>query len=228
MHEPHQHVSPITNWKQLVIVVALAFIVPIAVIILLTQYVTDSPVPANENDSAVLNRIKPVGEGSARRPQVRARRKMAPARRRRRPLPSPRQRRLPPLRPLRAGKVGWQEDLRRGVFGLPRRRRCRRTQIRRQGRMGAASEGRHRHAVRQRDQRQGRDARQGRQPLARRCGRESGGRLHGRRRQVETGESGFSRRPRPARAPRRRHPSRRARHRAPRRAATGNPPSRRR
>ena len=62
MHEPHQHVSPITNWKQLVVVVALAFIVPIAVIILLTQYVTDAPVQPNENDSAVLNRIKPVGE----------------------------------------------------------------------------------------------------------------------------------------------------------------------
>jgi cytochrome c5 len=62
MHEPKQHVSPITNWKQLVVVVALAFIVPIAVIILLTQYVTDAPVQANENDSAVLNRIKPVGE----------------------------------------------------------------------------------------------------------------------------------------------------------------------
>jgi len=62
MHEPHQHVSPITNWKQLVVVVALAFIVPIAVIILLTQYVTDAPVQPNENDGAVLNRIKPVGE----------------------------------------------------------------------------------------------------------------------------------------------------------------------
>jgi len=62
MHEPHQHVSPITNWKQLVVVVALAFIVPIAVIILLTQYVTDAPVQANENDGAVLNRIRPVGE----------------------------------------------------------------------------------------------------------------------------------------------------------------------
>ena len=62
MHEPKQHVSPITNWKQLVVVVALAFIVPIAVIILLTQYVTDAPVQANENDSAVLNRIKPVGK----------------------------------------------------------------------------------------------------------------------------------------------------------------------
>src|SRR5438552_8526723 len=62
MHEPQQHISPITNWKQLVVVVALAFIVPIAVIILLTQYVTDAPVQPNENDSAVLNRIKPVGE----------------------------------------------------------------------------------------------------------------------------------------------------------------------
>ena len=42
---PH-HVSPIKNWKQLVVVVALAFIVPIAVIILLSQYVTDVSVRA--------------------------------------------------------------------------------------------------------------------------------------------------------------------------------------
>jgi cytochrome c5 len=61
MHEPDQHVSPIKNWKQLVVVVALAFIVPIAVIILLSQIVTDHPVDPGTNDSAVLNRIKPVG-----------------------------------------------------------------------------------------------------------------------------------------------------------------------
>ena len=62
MHEPDQHVSPIKNWKQLVVVVALAFIVPITVIILLSQFVTDHPVDAGQDDSAVLNRIKPVGD----------------------------------------------------------------------------------------------------------------------------------------------------------------------
>ena len=29
MQEPDQHVSPIKNWKQLVVVVVLAFVVPI-------------------------------------------------------------------------------------------------------------------------------------------------------------------------------------------------------
>ena len=61
MHEPDQHVSPIKNWKQLVVVVVLAFVVPIAVIILLSQYLTGSPKGGND-DSAVLGRIKPVGE----------------------------------------------------------------------------------------------------------------------------------------------------------------------
>ena len=59
MQGPTPHVSPIKNWKQLVVVVVLAFVVPIAVIILLSQYVTDVSVPASED---VLNRIKPVGE----------------------------------------------------------------------------------------------------------------------------------------------------------------------
>ncbi len=62
MHEPDQHVSPIKNWKQLVVVVALAFIVPIAVIIILAQYVTGIAVAPSENESAVLSRIKPIGE----------------------------------------------------------------------------------------------------------------------------------------------------------------------
>jgi cytochrome c5 len=61
MREVPHHDSPIKNWKQLAVVVALAFIVPIAVIVLLTQYVTDAPVVPSESD-AVLNRIKPVGE----------------------------------------------------------------------------------------------------------------------------------------------------------------------
>src|SRR5512134_3350851 len=62
MHEPDQHVSPIKNWKQLVVVVVLAFVVPIAIIVLLTQYVTNAPKGAAEDESAVLSRIKPVGE----------------------------------------------------------------------------------------------------------------------------------------------------------------------
>ena len=58
MQGPH-HVSPIKNWKQLVVVIVLAFAVPIAVIGLLAQYVTDVSNPA---DVDVLSRIKPVGE----------------------------------------------------------------------------------------------------------------------------------------------------------------------
>ena len=62
MHEPDQHVSPIKNWKQLVVVVVLAFIVPIIIIVIISQYVTGHPKGATEDDSAVLNRIKPVGD----------------------------------------------------------------------------------------------------------------------------------------------------------------------
>ncbi len=62
MQEPDQHASPIKNWKQLVVIVALAFIVPIAVIVLLAQYITDAPVRASGDENAVLNRIKPVGD----------------------------------------------------------------------------------------------------------------------------------------------------------------------
>jgi cytochrome c5 len=62
MHEPDQHVSPIKNWKQLVVVVVLAFVVPIVVIVILSQYVTGSPKSARQDDNAVLERIKPVGD----------------------------------------------------------------------------------------------------------------------------------------------------------------------
>ena len=62
MPEHKPHVSPIKNWKQLVVVVALAFVLPIAVIVILAQYVTDVPADAKNDDSAVLSRIKPVGE----------------------------------------------------------------------------------------------------------------------------------------------------------------------
>jgi cytochrome c5 len=62
MQEHDQHVSPIRNWKQLVLVVVLAFVVPIAIIVLLTQYVTNAPKGAGESESAVASRIAPVGE----------------------------------------------------------------------------------------------------------------------------------------------------------------------
>ncbi len=59
MQGPTPHASPIKNWKQLVVVIVLAFVIPIAVIVLLSQYVTDVSVPASED---VLSRIKPVGQ----------------------------------------------------------------------------------------------------------------------------------------------------------------------
>lgn len=62
MHEPDQHVSPIKNWKQLVVIVVLAFVVPITIIVLLTQYVTNAPKGDAEDESAILSRIKPIGE----------------------------------------------------------------------------------------------------------------------------------------------------------------------
>jgi cytochrome c5 len=62
MHESDQDASPIKNWKQLVVIVALAFVVPITIIVILSQYVTSTPTGAEENDEAVLRRIKPVGD----------------------------------------------------------------------------------------------------------------------------------------------------------------------
>ena len=61
MQEPDQHVSPIKSPRQLVIVVALAFIVPIALIVLLSQLVTGVPHGRNEDDRRVLSRIQAFG-----------------------------------------------------------------------------------------------------------------------------------------------------------------------
>jgi cytochrome c5 len=56
-----QHTSAIKTPKQLIIVVLLAFVVPVTLIILVAQLVTGNRrVP--ENSEAVLQRIKPVGE----------------------------------------------------------------------------------------------------------------------------------------------------------------------
>ena len=62
MQEHDQHVSPIKNWKQLVVVVVLAFVVPIVLIILLSQLVTSGKKGVGDDESAILSRIKPVGE----------------------------------------------------------------------------------------------------------------------------------------------------------------------
>ncbi|MGH8712939.1 MAG: c-type cytochrome [Casimicrobiaceae bacterium] len=58
-----EHSSPIKTPKQLVIVLVLAFLVPITLFLLLSQLVTGlKPENAGETDARVLSRIKPVGE----------------------------------------------------------------------------------------------------------------------------------------------------------------------
>ncbi|MFI4904501.1 MAG: c-type cytochrome [Burkholderiales bacterium] len=59
--EDHQHQSPIKTPKQLVIVVVLAFMVPIVVIGLLSQLVTSGMTGARDDDAARRLRIAPVG-----------------------------------------------------------------------------------------------------------------------------------------------------------------------
>ncbi len=58
-HDPHS--SPIKTPKQLIIVVVLAFLVPITVIGLLSQLFTSTGRDAHEDEQRVLERIKPVG-----------------------------------------------------------------------------------------------------------------------------------------------------------------------
>jgi cytochrome c5/cytochrome c551/c552 len=58
-----EHTSFIKTPKQLIVVVALAFAVPIALIVLLSQLVTGvRPGETEDTEAGVLNRIKPVGE----------------------------------------------------------------------------------------------------------------------------------------------------------------------
>jgi cytochrome c5 len=61
MHEPDQHVSPIKNWKQLVVVVALGFAVPIAIAAFASQWVTSASKTGKGDEAAVAARIQPVG-----------------------------------------------------------------------------------------------------------------------------------------------------------------------
>ena len=66
MQQHDQHVSPIKNWKQLVVVVVLAFVVPIALAVLISQWVTSGSKGMHEDESAIIKRIQPVGEVVAR------------------------------------------------------------------------------------------------------------------------------------------------------------------
>ncbi len=58
----HAHSSPIKTWQQLVVVVALAFVIPVIGIILLTQFITSDKKtdPATLAPEAVAARIQPV------------------------------------------------------------------------------------------------------------------------------------------------------------------------
>jgi cytochrome c5 len=62
MQEHAPHVSPIKNWKQLIVVVVLAFVVPIALAVILSQWVTSGVKGMHEDDSAIIKRIQPVGQ----------------------------------------------------------------------------------------------------------------------------------------------------------------------
>lgn len=61
-----EHTSPIKTPKQLIIVVVLAFVVPIALIVMLSQLVTGSLSVDKDNpgmsDEAIARRLKPVGD----------------------------------------------------------------------------------------------------------------------------------------------------------------------
>jgi cytochrome c5 len=61
-HDHHDHHASIAHWKQPIIATALALVATIAILILLTQMVTDTPKPAKDDDAAVLGRLKPVGD----------------------------------------------------------------------------------------------------------------------------------------------------------------------
>jgi cytochrome c5 len=68
MSEVHiqEHASPIKNWKQLAVLAALAFVVPVLLIVSLVQIVTggmrvDAGAP-DMSEEAIAARIKPVGE----------------------------------------------------------------------------------------------------------------------------------------------------------------------
>jgi cytochrome c5 len=62
MQQKVAHSSPIQSPKQLIVVVVLAFIVPIGLGLLLSQLVTSGTKGEHEDDKAILARIRPVGQ----------------------------------------------------------------------------------------------------------------------------------------------------------------------
>ena len=56
-----EHTSPIKTPRQLIIVVLLAFAVPITLAVLVSQLVTSGEKGMGEDDSMILSRIQPVG-----------------------------------------------------------------------------------------------------------------------------------------------------------------------
>ncbi len=65
-NHPEEHVPLIKTPKQLIIVVVLAFAVPITLIVMLTQLITSGPDMSKNNpalsDEAIAKRLHPVGE----------------------------------------------------------------------------------------------------------------------------------------------------------------------
>ena len=64
MATDHQHTSPIKTPKQLVVVVLLAFLVPVTLIVLISQLVMSGHKGARDtkaDESRLLERIQPVG-----------------------------------------------------------------------------------------------------------------------------------------------------------------------
>ena len=68
MNEIHiqEHSSPIKNWKQLLVVAVLAFVVPVLLIVATVQIITGGlnvdPTSLGFSEEAVAARLKPVGE----------------------------------------------------------------------------------------------------------------------------------------------------------------------
>jgi hypothetical protein len=179
-----EHSSPIKTPKQLIIVVVLAFVVPITLIVMLAQLVISGMDSTATNpgmsEEAIAKRLKPVGEVVMMSKEEReAKAKAAPAK--------PETPAAPAAKPdmtAKAPAASPQEakpDASKGkaVYDVPWRRRGGGAQSGRQGRVGFASQGRHGYALRERPQRQERNAPQGRQRITSRRRCESGGRLHG-------------------------------------------------
>ena len=117
------HSSPIKTPKQLVIVVLIAFAVPIAIAALLSQLVTSGEQGMTDNSDHVLARIQPVGTvvlAEATGPK---------------------------------GMLDRRPGVRPGLQDVPRRGARGRAQDRRQGRMGQDHRARRKDDVRARDQR---------------------------------------------------------------------------